>query len=406
MKLIDALFTRPPHTPIPRGLARSGPAVLSYGFRPFFLAAGIWGLAAMGLWIGALVFAWPLGGHFGAAAWHAHEMLFGYASAALAGFMLTAIPNWTGRLPVSGGPLLMLVCTWLAGRVAMLAIGVLGGTVAAVLDLLFLPVLALVAGREIVAGRNWKNLKILIGLVALSAANLGFHLAGAEFHGHALRMAIAAYVMLIGLVGGRIVPSFTRNWLARRDGTVLPTPFDRFDQVTLGASVVALAVWVVWPLGLVPAGLALLAAGLQAVRLWRWRGWQTWPEPLVWILHAAYGFVPLGLLAVAAGAVGAVGLASAVHVLTVGAIGTMTLAIMSRASLGHTGRPLTASPMLTAAYLSLVFSGLCRPLADALPGFYLDLLALSGGLWMAGFLLFVIEYTPILLKPRLAPRRG
>ena len=162
-------------TPIPRGIARDGPAILSYGFRPFFLLAGVFALIAMAAWIGALTLGWNTGGSYGALTWHAHEMLFGYTSAALAGFMLTAIPNWTGRLPVSGGPLLALLTVWLAGRLAMAAPDVIGSPWAVSIEALFIPSLAVVAAREIIAGKNWKNLKILAGLLGLSVANVAFH---------------------------------------------------------------------------------------------------------------------------------------------------------------------------------------------------------------------------------------
>lgn len=398
--------TQPPlqkaRQPVPRGIARSGPPLLSYGFRPFFLGAGVFAVVAMAGWIAALAAGWDIGGDYGALSWHAHEMLFGYTSAALAGYMLTAIPNWTGRLPVSGPQLLGLVVLWLAGRVALLWPGPLGPVGAALLDSVFLPTLATIAAIEIIAGRNWKNLKILAGLVGLSLANAGFHVSVILTGGaaEASRAGVAIYIMLIAVIGGRIVPSFTRNWLVKAGADAVPVPFNRFDMVTLALLLPALAVFVVLPTHPATALLALAASALHAVRLMRWRGWLTLDEPLLLALHVAYGFVPIGLAAVAASAMGWIAQASALHVLTVGAIGGMTLAIMTRASLGHTGRPLTASPLTCLCYLCLLLSAVIRPFAELIGTQYHLLLSLAGAGWLLAFGLFVLEYGPMLLASR------
>ena len=270
-------LARKTRKPVPRGIASSGPAVLSYGFRPFFLGAGLFAVVAMASWIGALAAGLEVGGSYGALNWHAHEMLFGYTSAALAGYMLTAIPNWTGRLPVSGSQLLGLVLLWLLGRILMIWPGPLGAPGAALVDSFFLPTLAVVAGIEILAGRNWKNLKILAGLCGLSAANVAFHSTVLVFGSaaEASRAGVAIYIMLIAIVGGRVVPSFTRNWLVKAASKVLPAPFGRFDTIATASLVPALLLWVAIPQG-VPTALATAAvAVLHAFRLARWRGWLT-----------------------------------------------------------------------------------------------------------------------------------
>ena len=401
-------FTRSASGGIPRGIARSGPAVLSYGFRPFFLLAGLWGIAAMGLWIAALILGWSVGGAYGPVNWHAHEMVFGYTGAALAGFMLTAIPNWTGRLPVSGLPLLALVLVWVAGRAAMLLPDVIGLEVALLVEALFLPVLFVVALREIVAGSNWKNLKIVLVLALLSLANFWFHIAvlTGGSAGAAGRLGVAAWIVLIALVGGRIIPSFTRNWLARHGSPKLPAPFDRFDQLALLALPAALACWVVVPGHWLTGLLCAVAGVLHGVRLWRWRGWRAAAEPIVLILHAAYGFLVLGLLVLAVSSAGLLTEASAVHVLTIGALGGMTLAVMSRAALGHTGRPIAAGPVTVAAYIFLCLAAIVRPALDVLPQFYHAVLGLSAALWILAFCAFVAVYAPILLSPRPEKGRG
>lgn len=392
--------------PVPRGIALGGPAVLSYGFRPFFLLAGAFAVVAMATWIGALTLGWEVGGDYGMLNWHAHEMLFGYASAALAGFMLTAIPNWTGRLPVSGRPLLGLVMVWIAGRLVMAFPGVLGMPVSMLLDACFLPLLAAVAGVEIITGRNWKNLKILAGLGALSVANVAFHfsVAVSGTATEVTRVGVATYVMLIVVVGGRIVPSFTRNWLVKAGISKMPAPFGRFDTFAMACLLLALILWVALPESLVTAVSATVAAMLHAIRMGRWQGWRTVDEPLLLALHAGYAFVPLGMFAVGLASIGWIASASALHVLTVGAIGNMTFAVMTRASLAHTGRALTASAATSFAYLALILSAVLRPFAEMIPSQYHVLLSLSGLCWLIAFGMFVVEYGPMLVTRKQAAR--
>ncbi|MBP2234929.1 uncharacterized protein involved in response to NO [Sinorhizobium kostiense] len=392
--------------PVPRGLARTGPVLFSYGFRPFFLSASIWAIVAMTLWIAALAGHIEMGGSYGAHAWHAHEMLFGFASAVLAGFLLTAVPNWTGRLPVSGWPLAGLLGLWLLGRIALLWPDRIGLPAAAAIDGLFLPVLLIICAREVIAGRKWKDLKVLGGLLALSVANACFHVAviGGD-HAHvAMRLGISAYVALVTIVGGRILPSFTRSWLNRVGRTDFPVPYNRFDTAAILAGVIALGLWTLVPHHPATAVAGMQAAVMHAIRLLRWRGFATWPEMLLVILHVAYGFVPLGFAAIALSATGLIEEHSVMHVMTVGAIASMMLAVMTRASRGHTGHALTASRLTTASYGAIVLSALLRPLAEMLPEAATSLYAASGSLWISAFALFCLEYGPILLRKRRALR--
>ncbi|WIY52363.1 NnrS family protein [Devosia sp. YIM 151766] len=393
-----------PRKPVPRGIAHSGPVILAYGFRPFFLAAGIWAVLAMALWVAALAAGLGIGGSYGGPAWHAHEMLFGYTSAALAGFLLTAIPNWTGRLPVSGRPLALLVLAWLAGRLVLMAPDLIGLPLAILVDAAFLPLLFAVCLREIVAGRKWRDLKVLAGVGALGLANIGFHalVVWGEDPGLASRLAVGAYIMLISIIGGRIVPSFTRNWLAKRHVVELPASYGRFDTLALLAGLAALALWAFAPNHYLTAIACLAAALLHAWRLARWQGWRTGAERLVLVLHLAYGFVPLGFLAVALVPFELAEQAAALHVFTIGAIGLMTLAVMGRATRGHTGLPLTAPPLTVASYGLLLLSALLRPAAALLPDHYLRLIELSGLFWMLAFALYLAEYAPALLTRRKA----
>ncbi len=387
---------------IPRGIATRGPAILSYGFRPFFLAAGVWAIVSMLAWLGTVAHGWPLGGAYGALNWHAHELLIGYTSAALAGFMLTAIPNWTGRLPVSGTPLGLLAIVWLAGRVAMAAPDTIGLVTAVSIDAAFFPLLGLIAAREIVAGRNWRNLHILVALALLTGANIWFHVAALTDGdtSYAYRALTSVWIMLISLIGGRLAVSFTRNWLVRQGTVTLPASPGLFDRIALASSAAALLFWIVSPEGSMTGLVCLTAAAIHAVRLIRWRGWHAWREPLVLVLHVAYAFIPLGFAVVGAAAFGVLGQTSALHVLTVGAIANMTFAVMTRATRGHTGRPLTAGPMTTLAYATLVLAAFLRPMAALFPDSYMLTINLTGAFWLLAYILFVWEYAPMLVLPK------
>ncbi|MBB5224274.1 uncharacterized protein involved in response to NO [Amaricoccus macauensis] len=385
---------------IPRGLRRTGPALLSYGFRPFFLGAGVFAVVAMVLWITALTSGLPLGGDYGMVAWHGHEMLFGFASAVVAGFLMTAIPNWTGQMPLSGPPLAALALLWLAGRLAMLGAPWIGVTAAVAIDALFLPVLVAVCARELIAGRKYKDMKVLVVISVIALANLGYH-AEVILTGSgqiAERAALAGYVTLVMVIGGRIIPSFTRNWLAMRRAKRLPVAFNRQDGIAIGAVIVALLVWVVAPAGIPAAVASVAGAGVVLWRLLRWRGVTTWPEPLLLVLHIAFGFFVLGFLSLAAGAVGWLPPAGAMHPMLVGGIAGMMLAVMTRATRGHTRHELTASRITVASYACLFAAALARPAADVFAASWL--LDLAGGLWIAAFGLFLIEYGPMLLRDR------
>jgi uncharacterized protein involved in response to NO len=380
-----------------------GPAILSYGFRPFFLFGAMWAALAVAIWLPMLAGSLDLPTAFAPIDWHVHELLYGYLPAIVAGFLLTAVPNWTGRLPVTGSPLLGLLLTWLAGRIAVAVSSWLGLPWAAVVDLSFLATLAVVMAREIVAARNLRNLKVLLLVGLLLGGNAVFHVesALASGTGYGTRIGIAAAVLLISLVGGRVVPSFTRNWLVRERPGPLPQPFSRFDVVTLIAGAVALALWVAAPTHAVTAGLALVAGLLHGLRLARWRGYRTASEPLVLVLHIAYAFVPIGFILVA-GSIAFPALltaSGALHGWTSGAVGLMTLAVMTRASLGHTGRPLTATAPTQLIYAAALVAALAR-IVSAFGLTREPLLHLSAAAWVMAFAGFVVVYGPLLARSR------
>lgn len=386
----------------------TGPVLLSYGFRPFFLGGGIWAVLAMLFWIMSLTVGMQPGGSYGGLNWHAHEMVFGFTSAVLAGFLLTAIPNWTGGLPVSGVPLAILFGIWLVGRLLFLQPDLVDYRFAITVESLFLPALLFICAREIIAGRQWKNLKVLMGVATVMVANFTFHYLVLTDGDVALasRIGVSAYLLLIMVIGGRIVPSFTRNWLNKMGRTRFPVPFNRYDGFAILVGVAACIGWIAAPDRTPTAALAWIAALLHAVRLYRWRGWSVRRERLLLILHVAYAFIPLGFIAIGLSAIDRLNPYSSLHIVTVGAIGCMMLAVMTRATRGHTGRALTASPLTQVAYLCLAAAALIRPLAEVMPNFFHTILAASALLWMGAFGLYVFEYGPMLLRERRQPMAG
>ena len=380
-----------------------GPALFSMGFRPFFLFASAWAALAIPIWIAA--YAGVLPAEQFTRSWHVHEMLFGYLGGVIAGFLLTAVPNWTGRLPVAGAPLAALFALWVAGRFAMLFQFELGA-VAALVDSLFLFSLAAIVAREVLAGRNKRNIPVSLLVTILGIANVLTHFAPTNPNLALLgeRIGLGVVAMLVTLIGGRIVPSFTRNWMAKRQIKPEPPPANQFDSATLIVTALALLAWIVAPLSAL-AGLALTLAGLlNMARLARWCGWKTSAEPLVLVLHAGYLWLALGLALLGLGVVApaAVPSAAGVHALTAGAFGVMTLAVMTRASLGHTGQALTASASVSAIYLLVNAAAAVRTTSPFWPDQYTMLLVLAAVLWSGAFAVFVAVYAPLLLRPRAA----
>lgn len=376
-------------------------AFLSMGFRPFFLGATLFAIVSVVLWVIALGGVTLIAPGYGMILWHTHEMLFGYGPAVLSGFLLTALPNWTGRKPLSGAGLGALWLLWLAGRLAMMT--PVPQAVMVTLDVAYLPVVAAVMAREIIAARNWRNLMVLGPIALFGLANAIFHVEVARFGAseYGVRLGLAALVFLVMLIGGRIVPAFTRNWLVKRGSDRLPVGFGRFDGIVLLTSLAALILWVLLPVGVV-AGLALaLISLLHLARMRRWCGMATRSDPLLFVLHVSYLMIPAGLALLAAGAgLGNVSAqVAAVHLLGIGVVGGMTLSVMIRASLGHTGQALKADGLLTTGLTLIFAAAFARVVAEFATGqpLWIDL---SAGLWIAGFALFVLRIGPSLVTPR------
>ena len=380
------------------------PPFLRGAFRPFFLLAALWAAAAIIIWVAAYSGAPVLDDVVDPLGWHQHEMLFGFVGAAVIGFLLTAIANWTGRPLLGGAALAALAALWVAVRVTF-ALGIGALWLALTLELLLFLAVAAFAAREVILSGN-RNLPIaiIVALVGISAAidlaETGGILTDYDI---GLRSGISLIVMLIGLVGGRIIPAFTRNWLTREGAAppmpVMPSPG---DIRVLGLTAIAMVAWLLWP-NTIAVGWLLLAAGLSHLwRMSRWQGWRTYRDPLVVVLHLAYLWMPVGL--------GLLGLhlafdivsrSAALHALGAGAMGLLILAVMSRASLGHTGRTLQAGSGLTLAYALVFIGALVRVLTSVglLEGIWP--IHLSAALWAGGFVLFAALYFPILTRPRL-----
>ena len=395
------------HTPVPRLRDYQGPAILSYGFRPFFLLGAVYAGLAILVWLPVFLGELTLWTAFVPRDWHVHEMLYGYLPAVITGFLFTAIPSWTGRLPVQGRPLLVLVIVWLLGRFAVTCSAGIGWLAAMLIDASFLALIAAATGREVFAGRNWRNLKVVVLVVLLLIGNIAFHLeahvSGTADYG--IRVGIAVVVLLIMLIGGRIIPSFTRNWLVRENPGRLPSPFAKFDTAVVIFSAVTLLVWVVHRDGRLAGALLASAGILHIIRLGRWAGDRTFRERLVLILHVGYAFIPAGFLLASAAAFDLVPVSAAIHAWMAGGAGAMTLGVMTRASLGHTGQQLTALWSTQGIYLAVIIAALARIAAVMVPVWSSALLDIAAFAWVIAFFGFAVVYGPLLMRPRAASHR-
>tara|TARA_R110002073_G_scaffold35016_10_gene103041 strand:- start:3713 stop:4960 length:1248 start_codon:yes stop_codon:yes gene_type:complete len=372
---------------------RSAPPLLQNAFRPFFLGGALWAAILVPLWAAEYMGWMPVvHGMTG----HAHEMLYGFLAAIICGFSLTAIPNWTGRAPVAGAGLAALFALWVFGRLAYLSVDNIWSHM---VDLAFLIVLALVVIREIATGKNWRNLPVAVLITLFAASHIAFH--QPEMSAVAIRATFGVAALLIALIGGRIVPSFTRNWLTANNhpaASRVASPMQTVDMLMLGLTTAALAGWVIFPFQALVGGLLILAGLGQLYRMARWQGLATLREPLVWSLHAGF-FWLIAALGLVGGAIvwpQAIPPAAGLHAMAAGLIGSMTLAVMTRASLGHTGRPRTASLLTTLIYILVHTGGGLRVLAAFNANDPVWLVS-AAGIWSAAFALFVVGYAPMLM---------
>ena len=379
------------------------PPVLRAGFRPFFFLGPLWAVIVVALWIQALAGAITLPTQVDPLSWHRHEMLFGFLGAVIAGFLLTAIPNWTGRLPIAGWRLAALVSMWVAARAAILFSASVGLLSAMLIEAAFLLALAGACAREVLIAKN-RNLPV-VGVVLLFALAAvvdqleGLGLIGTDQLGW--RSGVSLVLILITLIGGRIIPSFTANWLKKQGHSRVPGQATLFDYVAIATTVLALGGWTFQIEPSLTAALLFASGVLQAARLARWGGWRTVAEPLVLVLHISFAWLPLGLLLLGLSIVdidvpGTAGL----HALSAGAMASMVIAVMTRATLGHTGRELQADRGTVLIYSLVTAGAAVRVAAPWLPYDYLMLIKAAGALWGGAFLFFLLLYGPKLLGPR------
>lgn len=387
--------------------------LLAVGLRPFFLLAGVDAIFNMGLWLAVYIHPgfWPAD-TIPAMYWHSHEMLFGFVAAAIAGFLLTAVPGWTGEKSYAGWRLATLAALWTAGRVAMFPILYCPMNLAALIDLAFFPALVATLSPPLLRSRKLRNLPFVALLTLLFAANLIFHLgrlnilAGGELT--ALVATIDIVQILVAVVGGRIIPAFTKSGLSSLG---IPVEMNSNSWLEVAAIVAIVAVLVgdmAAPQSTWNGVVALAAAALQAARLAQWKGYRALRDPLIWVLHLGYAWLVVGLTLKGLWLVANIPFAEKwLHALTVGAFATMILAVMTRASLGHTGRSLIAPTPIAAAYLLISLSAAIRVFGPVIvPSDYNAVVLAAGACWIGAFAIFLLIYTPVLMRSRVDGRPG
>ena len=386
-------------------------ALFRYGFRPFFLAAGLAALLLVPWWAAALAWGVPLGTSWPAALWHGHEMLFGFIVAAVAGFLLTAVPSWTGARGFAGWPLVLLAGLWLTGRIGVSASAGLPLPVVAALDLSFLPALAGFVLVPLVRARN-RNSPLLAVLLTLWLTNVAFYWGlthgDSIFARHALLVGIDIVLLLVTVIGGRIVPAFTSSALKQQGIGISLRAWRGMTPLAVGVMVVAVICDLFRPESVAAGAVALAAGVIQAVRLAQWRMLRTLRTPIVWVLHVAYLWLPVGLVLKGLALIFALAFAAYyLHALTIGAAALMIMAVMTRASLGHTGRPLVVSGATAYAYGLLAAAAVVRVFGPALlPLAYVKIVVLAAALWAVAFGIYLLGYTPMLIAPRVDGKPG
>ncbi len=378
-------------------------ALWGLGFRPFYLAAGLFATISIPLWVGQYTGVLP-GAWSHAMFGHAHEMLFGYAVAVIAGFLLTAVRVWTGQPTPTGPVLAALVLLWIAGRVTA---AMPFETVAALVDAAFPMAVAIAIGIPLARSRNQRNYFFIVLLLLIGAAAIVYHLSLAGVARFPVLLSLQAgldvVTFIVAVVGGRVIPMFTNNGVpgTRATRNVL------VERCAL-ASLLALLLADAMQAG--PSLIAVIAAAAaiaHAVRLFLWQPWRTWPAPLVWILHASYGWIVVYLALRSSAALGLVATSLAIHALTIGAIAGMTLGMMTRTARGHTARPLKADRFEVACFVLIQCAAVSRVVGGMLlPDAYRVTIGGAGLFWTAAFAIFTVRYWPVLTRPRLDGKPG
>lgn len=391
-----------PGAPPQRGWGAGHPA-LALGFRPFYILAALLAVLAVPLWL-AQYYGWLKAMPAVSLGWHMHEMVFGFAVAVIVGFLLTAARTWTGLPTPNGRHLAALVLVWLAGRVAMLLAAPLW---AALVDLLFLPLAAWPLYRVLKQSGNRRNIFLVLLLGLLTLANALFHAAGLGWVALAqaapVHAAILIIVLIESVIGGRVIPMFTAKGAPGVEPVVLP----RHDQLALALTGSASLAWVAGAPALLTAALCMLAACAVGLRLVRWQGQRSLHVPLLWILHVSYAWIPIGFVLLALEALGYGAASTAIHALAVGSMAGLIVGMMSRTTLGHTGRPLKAGRIESVMFIFIQLGALTRVLAAFVPPAWRNAALLASGVcWCASFGIFLAVYTPYLLTPRVDGKEG
>jgi uncharacterized protein involved in response to NO len=381
--------------------------IFALGFRPFFLLAGWLAILLMAFWVAVFISGFAFDTYYGQIDWHSHEMIFGYTVAVIAGFLLTAVRNWTNMPTSAGMPLAGMAALWLLARILPFCFTIFPGWLIAAADLAFLPTLAIGIGVPLMRNDEKRNLVFLLLLTILWAADLLVH---ADVLGVAPNLArkgtllgLDVIILVIVIMGGRVIPFFTERALS---GVVLKR-WRIIEWLSPVSVILFLVAELIAPDSVVSASFAALAACANGARLAGWYTPRYWHVPLLWVLHLGYGWIVVGFCLKAAIALGFIPPQFTIHVFTVGGIGVLTLGMMARVSLGHTGRPLKVGAALTSAFalmnLAAVIRGLLPPF---FPQIFSQLIVASGAFWIAAFAIFIMVYTPILTQPRVDGRPG
>jgi len=403
-------MTNPSAAAVPVGHSANRCALFDYGFRPFFLLSGLYAVLVVPVWLYRFAHASTPFGLLPPMYWHSHEMIYGFVMAAVAGFMLTAVPSWTGSRGFAGAPLIGAVLCWALGRVAMSAVGEVPFWITAAAELALIPLLLALLAPPIFRSGN-RNAPLLVVLTVLWLIDAVFLYALAKgevlLAGSAIRLAIDLVLILVTVIGGRIVPAFTGNAIRARGEEPRIVTRKPVEIAAIASMVAIAAVDVFAPDAMLSGAVALLAAAVHITRMSGWRSFRA-RDPIVWVLHVAYAWLPIGLVLKGASLLGHADWATKwQHALTMGVFGTMILAVMTRASLGHTGRPLVVSRAIAIAYLILTVGTAVRVFGVALmPAHYLLTVSVAGLAWEIAFGIFVAVYAPILWAPRADGKPG
>lgn len=379
-------------------------ALFALGFRPFFTGAGIFAVALIALWLMFYRGNFPLALFIPPAQWHAHEMVFGFTGAVITGFLLTAVQNWTGMKTPSGKPLAILFLLWLLGRLAPFVTG-LPQLLYGLIDVSLFPAVMIAIAHPIVRARQIRNFAFPAMLAGLTISNLLVHaewLGFAQTAGTGLTIGIYMIVLMMVVMGGRVIPSFTDNKLrtqAKRWKTI--------EWLSPAATMLTLLAVLIHPFSTTTSIIAGSAALIHLVRLAGWHTRKYWTVPLLWVLHVGYAWIAIGFALTALAAAKIIAPSIALHAFTTGAIGTLTLGMMARVTLGHTGRMLEPAKIVNASFALITLSACLRvfwPLFTNNP--YHTTIIVSGLLWIAAFAIFILVYTPMLIQRRVDGKTG